>query len=192
MRTVVLFALALFGLALVSDDALAGHCRKKKAHASDCGGCGSGGYGAGGYGAPGAYGRYGYADTGMSGAAYGGGYSGPYFNGTNYSVPGRDGRYYMNPPGGAAGTMTPAAMPAGRSGMIQTSDGRTYAMGADGNYYPASAGVAAGYMGQQPYPGSMNRGTTSLYTPGLIPAGGTMPLTMPGTNGVPSPMAPQK
>jgi hypothetical protein len=255
MRTVVLFALTLAGLALVAADAPAG-ILKRKGGGSNCG-CGSapayGGYGSGypttsrgyggygygsnapamygaNYGYPGMYGGAGYDGTGypgmfgmytgsaampsargvISGATMRGPtttYSGPYFNGTNYMVPGNDGRYYPSTAGGTGmtGSMagggvqtTAGSMTTVRASMIQTTDGKSYVLGGDGAYYPAGSMPAmSGTMTNRTFytPGVYPAGYTGPFTGGVSPAGGTPPLTMPapgagnsGTQVAPAPM----
>lgn len=97
----------------------------------------------------------------------------------------------------------------GKDAVIRTTDGQVYTLGADGSYYAASSGMASygttgmttlGGFTTQPYGSNMRvYGGTSSYLPnygvlpagypgstygypGVIPAGGTQPLTMPGVN----------
>jgi hypothetical protein len=92
-----------------------------------------------------------------------------------------------------SGQMMTGQMTSGKAAMIRTTDGQSYALGADGNYYPASAMSAMGGFAQ-PYPGTMSRsfypsgvypaGSYGTFNGNVYPAGGTAPLTMPGTQGV--------
>jgi hypothetical protein len=203
MRTFVLFALALGGLAAVTDDASAGPFRRKGRASSDCG-CGGGGYAS-----PAGY-SGGYMGGSMGGrVGSAGAYTGPYFDGASYYVQGSDGRYYSTTTGQMmGGQMMGGQMMGGRAAMIRTTDGQSYTLGTDGSYYPTSA---MGWSGQE-YSGMTNRATTSFYPSGVYPAGmygsnggvypaggspipprpGTPTGFGPGNGTVPAPMPPQK
>ena len=165
MRTFVLFALALAGTAVLTDDASAFGKRKRGGSSS---GCCDGGYGmsGGGY--------------GSSGAGYGA--SAPCCGGSAAAMP-----------GGYPGHVGYGSGAVGRQGAtVQATDGQFYTMGTDGSYYAASPGTLGGftsqpsssyypgtYRGANPYQGVMPAGYPG--TPGYAyPAGGIPPLTMPG------------
>lgn len=209
MRTFVLFALALTGTAVITDDASA-FGRKNRRSSGCCGGgvaystpqssCCGGGYGS--------YGASGYSGYG---ATYGAGYgvaSTPCCGGSAvYS-----GGYYPSGMAGSGTTMSGQTVN-GKQTVIQATDGQVYTLGSDGSYYPAGSGVSTlGGFTTQPYTGGYYGGYNSFYYPsrgiyqagypgtyggynGVYPAGGTTsPLTMPGINLpgglriVPSPM----
>jgi hypothetical protein len=154
MRTFVLFALALSGTAILTDDASA--IGKRKRGGSSCGGCGS---------------PVAQTSSCCGGGAAVGGYPG----------------------GGMIGSTGMTAN--GQPTVIRATDGSVYTLGADGSYYPANAGVntLGGFTSQPNYGGNYR----SFYGPGVYPAGGTPPLTMPGVNIpgggtiVPMPMPPK-
>jgi hypothetical protein len=212
MRTFVLFALALAGLAVFTDDTSAGPFRRNRGYS----------YAGSGYGSSGTYGGtyagsnpccdgatvYNGSPSGYVGGS-GSSYTGPYFDGRNYYVPGTDGRFYPTTAGATTGGMSTTDRPA----VIQTTDGQSYTLGQDGNYYPSSSGRYTGFA-TQPYAGSMYRGYstyypsgryypsgtyypsgvypagyTGPYNGGVYPAGG--PLTMPAAT-VPGQMPPKK
>lgn len=173
MRTFVMFALALSGMAVFADAADAGiifgrrggrgrgnDCCPQQVAASPC--CGaSAGYGVPGYGgAPGIHGAAfagpGYAMTGTpccgsSGAVTTGGYYGSraVLSGDSY-IPAGIAPYHSGGtfPGtaGLGGTTID-----GRSSVITTTDGQTYQLGSDGSYYLSTSGATMGGFTTQPY-----------------------------------------
>lgn len=182
MRTLVSLALALIGTAVVTSDASAFGKRNRG------GGCYGGGYGCNGFSAGGCYGggyvapNYGGYRTGCSGGGYvQGGYGCTGFVYREPALPGSPG-YMVTSPGYRFPSIPAVGGPAvitsgGKATVIQTTDGRYYTLGADGNYY------AAGSM-----PGVTT--TSGWYGNAVIPAGGTLPLTMPGVDPVkPAPAA---
>jgi len=206
MRTLVLFALTLAATAAFTTDASAFGRRRAAASNGGCdgggyvtsgyggcygsgyssyssGGCYGSGYVSSGYG--GCYGS-GYVASGYggcygsgyssynSGGCYGSGYalhgSVAYSRPVSYSVAYSNGSY-------GATSWVPVTVNGGRAGMIQTTDGAYYTLGADGIYYPATWNGVAILNG----PTVVSR--TSGYSPeanlgsSVIPAGGTVPLT---------------
>lgn len=188
MRTFVLFALTLAGTATVADSAEAGPFRRNRDR--DRGGMYSSNYGSdcscsGGYGSS-------YGPGWQQGHA--GMYTGPHFDGTRYYVQGADGTLQPSVAGAANA----------KASTIQGTDGTIYTLGSDGSYYQAGAGVTTmGGFTTQPYYGTQYqyRGGNpyrsgyysypqgvypagypgNYYGPGVVPAGGNNPLTMPGT-----------
>lgn len=93
---------------------------------------------------------------------------------------------YMGAPGtGRVGHTS--GIGGGQITTVQATDGQFYTMGANGYYYPTSSISTMGGFTSQPY-GTFYYPTTPGY---VYPAGGTPPLTMPGTT-IPGTMPPRR
>ncbi|HUR55306.1 MAG TPA: PRC-barrel domain-containing protein [Gemmataceae bacterium] len=176
-----------------------GGCSGSGYASSASGGCAGSGYATSAYG--GCYGsgqsahsRGGCYGSGYSTSSHGGGYthSGYGHGSVAYGTPMG---YPVAYSGGTYGAShwPPVTMTGGRAAVIQATDGTYYTLGADGTYYAAgSSGVAIhGGVITQSHSGVTTVSGSSTASPaapaganlgsGVIPAGGTAPLSTSGT-----------